>query len=367
MEAASNLAIENSVSDYIVIHDDDDSWEPTFLEKTVAFLDSVEGRLYGGVITRSTYCSEEVTPQGIIVHGRAPYHAWVENVHLMEMAIENFFPPIAFLFRRDIWERLGGFNEAYPVLGDWDFNLRFLVEADIAVLPEALANYHHRDRGDTTTFGNSVIAARSKHLEFASVVRNNFVRGLVQRGHAAAATLAGMGTFLADQRTTIRASHQRLSQIGHDTSVVAARLNALNPSRSWGDNYWLALQSVLKALAENDTEKLEQITALASGGGASAVSKVMSLVRQGRGSVKARSGPAQPVDLERAAAQLIKEVAERQAAPMPDILIPPDFDEPAYLRQNPDVAARVQEGALASGYEHYVRYGRAEGRFRPGK
>lgn len=38
------------------------------------------------------------------------------------------------------------------------------------------------------------------------------------------------------------------------------------------------------------------------------------------------------------------------------------FDEHAYLDANPDVAAAVAAGQFASGYEHYERAGRAEGR-----
>ncbi|MEQ1867464.1 MAG: glycosyltransferase [Micropepsaceae bacterium] len=363
MEAASNLAIRNSDSDYIVIHDDDDTWEPAFLEKTVAFLDGAQGAHYGGVITHSTYCSEEVTPDGVVVHASTPYNDWIENVHLMEMAIENFFPPIAFLFRRELWERLEGFNEQYPVLGDWDFNLRFLVEADIAVINEPLANYHHRDRGDVTTFGNSVIAGRGKHLEYAAVVRNNFVRSMVKRGHAAAATLAGMGIYLADQRTTVRASNQRVAQIAKDTSSVAAQLRSIDSSRAWGDSYWFALQTLLKALAENDTAKLDELVALSSGSAGSAAARVMSLVRQTR-SAKSLT-PVSPANLERATARLLKDAVVRQQATFADMPIPPDFDETAYLRQNLDVAQRVKEGALSSGYEHYLRYGRSEGRHRP--
>ncbi len=364
MEAASNLAIRNSDSDYIVIHDDDDTWEPTFLETAVAFMDAHGGKLYGGVITRSTYCSEEVTPTGIVVYDRVPYNDWIENVHLMEMAIGNFFPPIAFLYKRQLWEKLGGYNEQYPVLGDWDFNLRFLIEADIGVIAEPLANYHHRDRGDVTTFGNSVIAGRNKHLEYASVVRNNFVRSLVQRGDAAAATLAGMGMFLADQRTTARASQQKLARIEQETSKLQTRLRAMGTS-VWGDNYWLALQSVLKALAENDSAKLDQLASLASGQ-AGAAFNVMSLVRQSRGAKGRQTHPpASPANVQRAAAQVLQEAADIQRAPMSDILIAPDFDEGEYLRQNPDVETRVKDGTFSSGYEHYLRYGRSEGRLRP--
>jgi hypothetical protein len=39
------------------------------------------------------------------------------------------------------------------------------------------------------------------------------------------------------------------------------------------------------------------------------------------------------------------------------------FDEAAYLRGNPDVAAAVAAGKLKSGRQHFDRYGHAEGRF----
>ena len=42
--------------------------------------------------------------------------------------------------------------------------------------------------------------------------------------------------------------------------------------------------------------------------------------------------------------------------------IPPRFDEELYLLANPDVAVAVQNGATTSGAEHYTLYGQAEGR-----
>lgn len=38
------------------------------------------------------------------------------------------------------------------------------------------------------------------------------------------------------------------------------------------------------------------------------------------------------------------------------------FDEGAYLRANPDVAAAVADGQFPSGYDHFVVFGRKEGR-----
>lgn len=354
MEAASNLAIRNSDSDFIVIHDDDDSWEPDFLGKTVAFLEGKEGKLYGGVITKSTYVSEEVTADGIVVHGRDVYNGWVETVHLMEMAIGNFFPPIAFLFRREIWDRLGGYNEDYPVLGDWDFNLRFLIEANIAVLSERLANYHHRDRGDVTTFGNSVIAGRNKHLEYSSIVRNNLVRSLVQTGHPAAATLAGVGLYFADQRNTLRAADDRISQLG-------TRINAVSAPSAWTDHYWIALQRVIKAVAENDAVVLDKLRAAAGENPTGIFARVGMWPTKQPSTFQA----ATPAALDRVSAVLLKEIVDRNDSAVGPIAIPPDFDENLYLQQNPDVAAVVQKGQISSGYEHYVSYGRRESRMRP--
>ena len=38
MEAATNIGITSCDSDYIIIHDDDDSWEPGFLSNCLQFL-----------------------------------------------------------------------------------------------------------------------------------------------------------------------------------------------------------------------------------------------------------------------------------------------------------------------------------------
>jgi hypothetical protein len=39
-----------------------------------------------------------------------------------------------------------------------------------------------------------------------------------------------------------------------------------------------------------------------------------------------------------------------------------EFDEGAYLKENPDVAEAVERGEIASAYMHYIGYGYFEGR-----
>jgi glycosyltransferase involved in cell wall biosynthesis len=313
MEAASNAGIAASDSDYIVIHDDDDSWHPEFLERTVAFLDAPEGARYGGVATHSQYISEEIRDDIVIEHDARPYNDWVRNVHLSEMACGNFFPPIAFVFRREVLERIGGFNEALPVLGDWFFNLEFLLEDDIAVLPEPLARYHHRDRGDTagSAYANSVIGGVSKHEEFAAVARNAFLRRHGDRAGVAASFAMGYG--VSDLR----------GRIGQQESPKASPPAA--PQHGCDDRIWCVTE-LNEALA--------------------------------RRAYWRRFRRKQPIPDDIGWPDLIRRLKGSGQA----LRAPLDFDEDAYLRSNPDVAVAVREGRLATGYMHYVLHGRGEGR-----
>jgi GT2 family glycosyltransferase len=238
MEAASNLGILASDSDYVVIHDDDDTWEPGFLRTTVDFMDMAPEWKYGGVITHSTYVSEEVTPAGVVTRRRVPYHDWVQNVQLAEMVCENFFPPIAFLFRRSLCQKLGGFDERFPVLGDWDFNLRTLAVTDIGVIPTALANYHHRDTGNVGLYANSVIGMRSKHAEYNPLLRHKYLR---QDGTAAGGRLAQMlpmAALAADLRRSARASEELLRTLQEQNRE---RLDRADYHARNADDRWVLL------------------------------------------------------------------------------------------------------------------------------
>ncbi|WP_100213280.1 glycosyltransferase family 2 protein [Methylorubrum extorquens] len=193
MEAASNAGIAESHSEFLIIHDDDDTWSPAFLEKTVSFLDGNPG--YGGVITHTTRIDEKIVEDrfGTTVKevGRTSYNSWLLSVHLSEMAEMNPFPPIAFLYRRSVLEAIGPYDISLAVLGDWEFNLRFLAKYDIGVIPEPLANYHWRPSVGGA-YGNSVGAGIDKHVQWDAIVRNRLLRkdleaGTVGLGHLVAA------------------------------------------------------------------------------------------------------------------------------------------------------------------------------------
>lgn len=201
MEAASNRGISASKSKYIVIHDDDDTWQPQFLARTVAFLEDPPVRSMRGVIAHAARWSEAIVQDDYVeLLDSCPYQEWVMTVSLYEMASMNMFAPISFLFARDIYEEIGGFDESLPVLGDWDFNIRFLLQYDIGVIPEKLANYHHRDYQKSGDYSNSVYGAISKHQMFEAVVRNRGLREMANGGGLPIASILSFGRATYDIR-----------------------------------------------------------------------------------------------------------------------------------------------------------------------
>jgi glycosyltransferase involved in cell wall biosynthesis len=198
MEAASNAGISACVSDYIVIHDDDDTWDPSFLAKTVEFLESLPGQAYAAVLTGTVRIDEVMEGETIRETFKGSWKPDtvgypVGCVQLSDMVVENQFAPIALVFRRAAYNKIGGYDETLPVLGDWEFNLRLLSHGDIAVIPEALANYHHRPSVKGSNYGNSVHAGVNRHVIYDAVVRNRIIRKAIDDGNSTLAALVTTG------------------------------------------------------------------------------------------------------------------------------------------------------------------------------
>jgi glycosyltransferase involved in cell wall biosynthesis len=176
MEAASNAGVAARNSRYVVIHDDDDSWSPEFLEATTGFLE--DNPHYGGVVTQAVKVEERLTGQAVQVTGRRIYNPNLHHIRMADLATQNLFPPISFLFRRWLYDEVAGFDESLPVLGDWDFNLRCCLAADLAVIPRPMANYHFRElqSGADGRYGNTVRAGVSQHVEYDAIYRNRKLR-----------------------------------------------------------------------------------------------------------------------------------------------------------------------------------------------
>lgn len=176
MEAASNLGIQSCDSKFVAIHDDDDSWHADYLHSQIRCLEMRPDKLGRGVVCKSIKVNEWIHDGKVHILTKQSYGQDFDEINLPKMLLQNSFPPIAFLYERSIHEKIGFFREDLPVLGDWEFNIRFLFAANILVNERALAFYHHRIFDSQSIYGNTVVAGIRKHAYYRSYLVNEFSR-----------------------------------------------------------------------------------------------------------------------------------------------------------------------------------------------
>jgi glycosyltransferase involved in cell wall biosynthesis len=210
MEAASNAGIAASESTWLAIHDDDDTWRPAFLERTLAAIRAHPLPGCRGAVAWAERVSERIEGDRIIELRRESYNDWLREVELWRLLQQNLFPPISFVFARAALAEVGGFDPTLPVLGDWDFNLRFCARFEIAVVPEHLAGYHHRPPGAAGYYGNTVVDGVARHRQYRAWLINRWLREDLAAGRIGRGVLAAVADDLHALRRHAMLPHRVL-------------------------------------------------------------------------------------------------------------------------------------------------------------
>ncbi len=178
LRSPPNAPIQETDSTYIVIHDDDDSWHPSFLELTTAHLEQTGAM---GVLARTELVHEEIRGDRVETLSSRPFHGDLAFVSLYATCFDNVAAPIAFLFRREAYDAVGGYDESLGSVADWDFTLRFLLRYEIDVLrsDEPLAFYRHRPVAAAAE-RNSVYS--DQHDATRNLMANRYLRDDISRG-----------------------------------------------------------------------------------------------------------------------------------------------------------------------------------------
>jgi len=210
MEAAGNIGATAGSAPFIAIHDDDDTWDPNFLSSMTTSLSQTDAV---GVACWTYEIHEEFDGHKISETSKKSSEFCPDTVDISSLASRNQFPPIAFLFRRSAYEAVGRFNEAYDVLGDWDFNLRLIQYGRIEILREILANYHVRKAGSQNE--NSIVSGKMRHLENAAALRDEYLRKELATGRFGIGALMAIAAI--SENTLSRQSFaKRFSRIQKD-------------------------------------------------------------------------------------------------------------------------------------------------------
>jgi glycosyltransferase involved in cell wall biosynthesis len=230
MSAAANLGLTRGRSAFVATHDDDDSWDPAFLSTGTAFLLAAENRRFGATLCRWNRVEESFDGARVDILGGRIEGYDGDVVDFLDVLRTPQIPPIALLWRRSISKAAGFLNEHLPVLDDWDLNLRALQLADIALLPEALANYHVRVSADAGDYANTITEGLSTHVRYNILYRNSLLRAYLDHDPSQIGLVAGLLKNAEVVRQSIErlqiASHRELSGNQHHIDARLDRIEA---------------------------------------------------------------------------------------------------------------------------------------------
>lgn len=174
--AGVRAAVEAGAA-YLVLHDDDDSWAPTFLERAVAHLDAHP--LAPGVVSRIEIVWEEPSGEEFVETGREPFQPHLHDPLLGDTLLFNRFVPIGFLYRREVHDEVGPYDESLPVVEDWTFNLKVLAKWALDYVGDEPLAFWHQRPGVTGAAGNSVISVGAEHDKYDALARDAALRSYV--------------------------------------------------------------------------------------------------------------------------------------------------------------------------------------------
>jgi peptidoglycan/xylan/chitin deacetylase (PgdA/CDA1 family) len=129
--AARNTGIERTTSELVVLLDGDDLFSPTYLEKAGSILE--------------TQADIAFVSCGLVAFGNASY-GWTPPPYTISESIgRGACGHISTVFRRGVWEAVGGFDSTLPAYEDLDFWLSALEHGFVgAVIDEPLLHYRVR-------------------------------------------------------------------------------------------------------------------------------------------------------------------------------------------------------------------------------
>lgn len=147
LEAAMDAGVAQARGELVACHEVDDTWEPTFLERTAAHLDAHPRQ--AGVVTRADIPHEHLHGPHVVESCREGMATDLPPVPLPDLLRTNRFLPIQLVYRRWAHDIARPFRTAAPVT-NWEFHARPASPLEVGLVDEVLAHWHQhpaeRDR-----------------------------------------------------------------------------------------------------------------------------------------------------------------------------------------------------------------------------
>ncbi len=139
--AARNTGIKYATGEYIAFLDDDDLFMPNKIEKQINYIEKSER--FAGV-----YCGREEDGRRIVSDKEG-------NLTEQLLLLESFIPTSTLMFKKRVFDILGGFNENYYRHQDIEFLIRYFRLFEIGAVKEVLVKIG-RNNGENIPKGEAL-------------------------------------------------------------------------------------------------------------------------------------------------------------------------------------------------------------------
>ena len=133
--AARNEALRHAVAPLVAYLDCDDEYRPEYLDQVARVADRGDVLVFGYDLVR-----DDETGHGL------PAGSWDSTLHQDALFTRNVATPLGIAHRRDLFARVGGFDESIRFEEDWDLWKRFArAGATFSYVPFKSGVYHIRE------------------------------------------------------------------------------------------------------------------------------------------------------------------------------------------------------------------------------
>ena len=161
--AIRRMAMQEAKGEYIASQDDDDFWEPAFLEEQVRNLESLPHE-YGLSYVAYWRCLSETKKVLMPSKHISPQSGDLYGGPILK---NNYFPFQTGVFRREVLETIGYPDDELLALSDWDMWIRIAKKYKIAHIDKPLFTWNYTPKSNTRDPQKIwlVINARKRILE----------------------------------------------------------------------------------------------------------------------------------------------------------------------------------------------------------
>ncbi|WP_170336041.1 glycosyltransferase family 2 protein [Ruegeria arenilitoris] len=189
--ATRNYGVKHTDSEWIAFQDSDDLWLPTRLSEQMPQLSSgafVAG--YCGMLVKSDTSPDSPATDRFPRPGTPPLSG---NI-LVSLLHSSFISTQMLIVRRDIFDRVGGFDESLNALVDWELMLRIAQEGPIDYIDSDLVV--QRMSANSITHSNPKrVASQQRILELHYDLFSREPAALAKHHHRIAGGLRSLGNW----------------------------------------------------------------------------------------------------------------------------------------------------------------------------